>query len=350
MPQSDWRVRLQEGQAIPACPLMLFADGRWSERHQRAVVRYYASAGAGGLAVAVHSTQFAIRDPEHALLEPILRLVAEELEQFAGARPQDPGLVRIAGVCGQREQAVSEARLAASLGYHAGLLSLTAVSSDSENKILEHCRRVADEIPIIGFYLQPAVGGRVYSFDFWRQFCEIPAVVAIKIAPFNRYQTLDVVRAVIQSGREEISLYTGNDDNIIVDLLTPFEFDGVRRYIVGGLLGQWGVWTRQAVAMLDQIKNVRREDHLPTQWLTRGAALTDANAVVFDAANRFAGCIPGIMEVLRRQGLAPSRRCLDPQETLSPGQAEQLDRIAHQYRWLNDDAFVAANLADWLSP
>ncbi len=350
MPQSDWQLCLQAGQVIPACPLMLFQDGRWSERHQRAVVRYYCEAGAGGLAVGVHSTQFAIRDPQHGLFEPVLRLVAEELQQYASETASELTVVRIAGVCGEADQAVGEARLATALGYHAGLLSLTAVANQSEAKVLEHCRRVAGEIPIVGFYLQPAVGGRVYSFEFWRQFCKIPEVVAIKIAPFNRYQTLDVVRAVMQSQRQEISLYTGNDDNIIVDLLTPFEFAGARRYIVGGLLGQWGVWTRQAVTMLEQIKIARREDQMQIQWLTRGAALTDANAVVFDAAHGFAGCIPGIMEVLRRQGLAPSRRCLNPQEVMSSGQAEQLDRIRLEYPWLCDDAFVSANLGRWLSP
>jgi dihydrodipicolinate synthase/N-acetylneuraminate lyase len=348
MPQPHWQTRLQSGLVIPACPLMLTEDGRWSQRHQRAVVRYYCDAGAGGLAVGVHSTQFAIRDPRHNLLEPVLRVAAEELQRAAEDRRRETPLVRIAGVCGDATQAVAEARLANSLRYDAGLLSLTAVGKESEERILEHCRRVAGEIPIIGFYLQPAVGGRVYSFRFWRRFCEIPEVVAIKIAPFNRYQTLDVVRAVIESHRDDVALYTGNDDNIIVDLLTPFEFAGARRFIAGGLLGQWGVWTREAVIMLQQIHAARRGEQLQTDWLTRAAALTDANAAVFDAANAFAGCIPGIMEVLRRQGLAPSARCLDPQETLSDGQAEELDRIAHDYPWISDDAFVAANLHRWL--
>jgi dihydrodipicolinate synthase/N-acetylneuraminate lyase len=349
MPEIDWRRQLQAGQVIPACPLMLLEDGRWSQRHQRAVVRYYAAAGAGGLAVGVHSTQFAIRDPQHALLERVLSLVAEELHSATDSTPNQQPLVRIAGVCGEREQAIAEARLATRLGYQAGLLSLTAVSRRSEEEILEHCRRIAGEIAIIGFYLQPAVGGRVYSFNFWRRFCQIEQVVAIKIAPFNRYQTLDVVRAAAQSQRDDIALYTGNDDNIIIDLLTPFDFGGVRRYIVGGLLGQWAVGTRQAVQMLQQIKQVRQAEQIPALWLSRAAALTDANAVLFDAANGFAGCIAGIMETLRRQQLAPSRRCLDPKETLSPGQAEQLDRVANDYPWLSDDDFIANNLHRWLS-
>jgi len=348
MTQSDWCEQLQAGQVIPACPLMLHADGSWSEQHQRAVVRYYVAAGAGGLAVGVHSTQFAIRDPQHGLFEPVLRLVAEELDEFTTVAPQAAALVRIAGICGEQPQALAEARLAMQLGYHAGLLSLTAMSRQREDEVLNHCRRIGEVLPIIGFYLQPAVGGRVYSLGFWRRFCQIAAVVAIKIAPFNRYQTLDVVRAVIESGREDIALYTGNDDNIIIDLLTPFEFDGVRRYIVGGLLGQWGVWTQQAVELLAQIKLLRSQEALPAWWLARAAALTDANAAVFDAANGFRGCIPGILEVLRRQGLAPSNRCLDPAETLSPGQAEELDRVTCQYPWLVDDAFVAAQLQQWL--
>lgn len=349
MSASDWRSRLQAGQVIPACPLMLTDDGQWSQQHQRAVIRYYTAAGAGGLAVGVHSTQFAIRDPQHGLFEPILRLVAEELDQCAELAPSKQPLIRIAGVCGPQAQAVEEARLATRLGYQAGLLSLMAVSDQEENAILEHCRRVADEIPVIGFYLQPAVGGRVFSYQFWRQFCDIAGVVAIKIAPFNRYQTLDVVRAVIESQRDDIALYTGNDDNIIVDLLTPFEFGGASRFIVGGLLGQWGVWTRQAAELLQQVKQARQGESLPLDWLTRAAALTDANAAVFDAANGFAGCIPGIMEVLRRQGLAPSRRCLDPEEVLSAGQAEELDRVAAAYPWLVDDAFVREQLSQWLT-
>jgi dihydrodipicolinate synthase/N-acetylneuraminate lyase len=345
----SWQESLLSGQVIPACPLMLFENGRWAERHQRAIVRYYCEAGAGGLAVGVHSTQFAIRDRQHGLFEPILRLVSEELDRCCTAQlGQQQEFIRIAGICGDLQQAIAEANIASGLAYHAGLLSLTAVANYSEEQILDHCRRVADRIPLVGFYLQPAVGGRVYSFQFWREFCKIPQVVAIKIAPFNRYQTLDVVRAVIESERCDVALYTGNDDNIIVDLLTRFEFDGVQRYIVGGLLGQWGVWTRQAVAMLQQIKSTRGLEQLPSFWLTRNAALTDANAAVFDAAHGFAGCIPGIMEILRRQGLAPSRRCLDPDETLSSGQAAQLDRIANEYPWLNDNSFVAANLTRWL--
>lgn len=356
MTAADWRKSLQTGQVIPALPLMLDEDGSWSPRHQRAIVRYYCESGCGGIAVGVHSTQFAIRDAKHNLYEPILRLVAKELDRATAIRDvsdttamPESQMIRIAGLCGRTDQAVAEARLATSIGYHAGLLSLAALAYDDETEILTHCQHVADVMPIIGFYLQPAVGGRILSHSFWRRFCEIANVVAIKVAPFNRYQTLDVVRAVARSGRKDIALYTGNDDNIIVDLLTRFQFDGQQIQIVGGLLGQWGVWTRKAVELLVEIKAVRHCETIPTTWLTRNASLTDANAAIFDSANQFAGCIPGIMEVLRRQGLAPSRRCLDPDEQLSPGQAEELDRIADVYPELHDDAFVAENLSRWLA-
>jgi dihydrodipicolinate synthase/N-acetylneuraminate lyase len=343
MSATTWKETLHAGQVIPALPLMLHDDGTWSRRHQRAIVRYYRDAGCGGIAVGVHSTQFAIRELKHNLYEPILRLVAEELETTS-----DP-MVRIAGICGHSEQAIAEATLATAIGYHAGLLSLTAWADSDESEVLGHCRRIAEVIPIVGFYLQPAVGGRVLSFSFWRQFCNIPNVVAIKVAPFNRYQTLDVVRAVALSGRDDIAIYTGNDDNIIVDLLSRYSFDGHSVRIVGGLLGQWGVWTRAAVEWLQEIKVARQGEAIAESWLARNVALTDANAVIFDAANRFAGCIPGIMEVLRRQRLAPSCRCLNPDEKLSAGQAEELDRIIAAYPELQDDDFVAENLTRWLA-
>lgn len=343
MPATTWKETLRAGQVIPALPLMLHDDGTWSRRHQRAIVRYYRDAGCGGIAVGVHSTQFAIREPKHNLYEPILRLVGEELETTS-----DP-MIRIAGICGDSEQAIAEATLATAIGYHAGLLSLTAWADSDESEILDHCRRIADVIPIIGFYLQPAVGGRVLSFSFWRRFCNIPNVVAIKVAPFNRYQTLDVVRAVAMSGRDDIAIYTGNDDNIMIDLLSRYQFAGHSVQIVGGLLGQWGVWTRAAVELLHEIKVARQGEAIAASWLARNVALTDANAVIFDAANRFAGCIPGIMEVLRRQRLAPSGRCLNPDEKLSAGQAEELDRIIAAYPELQDDDFVAENLTRWLA-
>lgn len=336
---------LAKGHVIPALPLALHRDGSWDERYQRALVRYYREAGAGGLAVGVHSTQFAIRDAAHGLFRPVLELAAAT----AAEGNKRGKFCLIAGVCGRTPQAVREARLASNLGYDAGLLSLGAWTRDSEQSILKHCRRVAREIPLVGFYLQPAVGGRILSHDFWCRFVAIPEVVAIKIAPFSRYQTLDVVRAVCTSGREDVALYTGNDDNIIADLLTPFNFGGRTRHIVGGLLGQWGVWTERAVALLKEIKKFRSTSPLSPMWLERNAALTDANAAIFDPQHGFRGCLPGIHEILRRQGLLRSRRCLDPKEVLSRGQLREIDRVILAYPWLQDDDFVARNCSRWLS-
>lgn len=351
MTQQELRAHLKEGQVIPAQPLALDENGDFSEKHQKAVTRYYLDAGVGGLAVGVHSTQFEIREPEFALFEPVLRLAGEVMDEM---RAQDPRpLARIAGLCGNTAQALREAELAGGLGYQAGLLSLAAWKEGTEDELVEHCRAVAAEFPVIGFYLQPSVGGRPLGYSFWRRFAEIENVVAIKVAPFNRYQTIDVVRAVVESGRDDIALYTGNDDAIVADLITPweFEFGGARvaRWFDGGLLGHWGVWTRAAVQLLERIKRERSSGSISTELLRLGVAVTDMNAAVFDPAHKFAGCIPGILEVLRRQGLVPSRRCLNPAEQLSPGQAEELDRVTAAYPELVDDAFVADNLARWLN-
>lgn len=336
---------LKEGLVIPACPLALTAERKLDERRQRALVRYYASAGAGGLAVGVHSTQFAIR--EHGLYRPVLALAAEELKR-AGRR-----IARIAGACGETRQAVSEAEVARELGYDAVLLSLGALRVAKEEALIEHCKQLAETLPLIGFYLQPSAGGRLLSYGFWRRFVEIRNVVAIKIAPFNRYQTIDVVRAVVESGRDDIALYTGNDDNIVLDLLTPFRFgqDGKERRIVGGLLGHWAVWTRRAVELLNECHQVVRSNApIPSELLCRAIQITDANAAFFDAANGYSGCIPGIHEVLRRQGLLAGTWCLDPHEQLSPRQSAEIDRVYAAYPELNDDAFVAKHLDEWLRP
>ncbi len=331
---------------IPACPLALDNDGRWSERHQGAVLDYYRAAGAGGIAVGVHTTQFEIREPRIGLFEPVLEFASKRV----GSMTKE-GMIKVAGICGETGQAMREAEVAREFGYDVGLLSLAALKEWSEHSIVAHCREVAEVMPIFGFYLQPAVGGRDLSYRFWRAFAEIVNVVAIKIAAFNRYRTLDVVRAVVDAGRDDIALYTGNDDHIIGDLLTPFVFDenAGPRWFSGGLLGQWAVWTERAVALLEEIKTARKSDRLSSEWLTRNAQLTDANAAVFDAANGFAGCIPGINEVLRRQGLLPSSRCLNTHEVLSPGQAEALDRVVAAYPWLVDDDFVRQNRDLWLS-
>ena len=345
METSELRSLLLEGLAIPALPLALDENRRWSHRHQRAVLRYYLDAGVGGIAVGVHSTQFEIREPQHALFGPLLEFASKEIDRWVeGSRP----VVKIAGLCGNTEQAIAEAKQARVLGYHAGLLSLAAFKEAGIDELIDHCAAVAEVIPLVGFYLQPAVGGRILPYSFWKRFAGIENVVAIKMAPFNRYQTFDVVRAVMDSGREDIALYTGNDDNIVADLLTPWEIGGRRRFIVGGLLGQFGVWTQRAVELLEEIKADREKETIPAKWLTRNAAWTDANAAVFDAANGFKGVLCGIHEVLRRQGLLATTHCLNPNEKLSPGQADELDRVCAAYPWLTDDAFVAANLEKWM--
>jgi dihydrodipicolinate synthase/N-acetylneuraminate lyase len=326
------RERLRAGMVIPAHPLALDGNRRLDEKRQRALTRYYLAAGAGGVAVGVHTTQFAIHDPKVGLLRPVLEMGFEEANRA----------LTIAGVCGGREQALREAELARSIGYDAGLVSLAALGGASEDELIDHCRAVASVIPVMGFYLQPAVGGRILPYSFWRRFVEIEEVVAIKIAPFNRYQTIDVIRAVAESGRAgEIALYTGNDDNIMADLATEFDFGGRKLRIVGGLLGHWAVWTRHAVTLL-------RNSASPP--LTLGAQITDANAAIFDAANQFRGCIPGIHEVLRRQGLLAGRWCLDEHEELSPGQNEEIDRVCRIYPHLceADDRLIAENLDRWL--
>jgi dihydrodipicolinate synthase/N-acetylneuraminate lyase len=333
------REKLRSGLVIPAHPLALNAQRKLDERRQRALTRYYLAAGAGGVAVGVHTTQFAIRDPRFGLLEPVLALAAEECRSSQ--------IIKIAGVCGKREQTRAEAELAARLGYDAVLLSLAELKNETIPQLLDHSRAVAGILPVIGFYLQPAVGGRLLPYDFWREFVEIENVVAIKIAPFNRYQTLDVVRAVAESGRaREVALYTGNDDNVLNDLLTRFDFGTGALRIAGGLLGHWAVWTKTATSHLDLAK--RHYDMIPAELLTLAQQITDANAAIFDAAHNFHGCIPGIHEILRRQGLLEGRWCLDPNEELSPGQSAELDRVSKAYPQLQDNTFVQEHLDEWL--
>lgn len=346
------RELLRSGVVIPAHPLALTEQRTLDERRQRALTRYYVDAGAGGVAVGVHTTQFAIRDSRIGLYRPVLELAAESAAASLKMRQSDAPFVKVAGVCGHTVKALGEAQVAAALGYDVGLLSLGEWRHESERELLLHCREVAEVIPLFGFYLQPAVGGRVLSYAFWREFSELPNVWAIKIAPFNRYQTLDVIRAVSDAGRDDIALYTGNDDSIIIDLLTPFAITsrGERsvRWIDGGLLGQWACWTRTAVQLLDRIKSLRENRPFGNEWLTHAAALTDANGAIFDAAHAFHGCIPGIHEILRRQGLLQGTWCLDPQEQLSPGQLEEIDRVCRLYPELTDDAFVGERIGEWL--
>lgn len=349
----DPRVRqvLSNGIVIPAHPLALRSDRRLDERRQRALSRYYIASGAGGLAIGVHTTQFAIRNPKVGLFKPVLELAAEEMDR-ADSNRSEP-LVRIGGICGDTAQAIREAELLVHLRYHAGLLSLAAAAALDDSALHAHCREVANIIPVVGFYLQPAVGGRLLSFDFWRKFAEIQNVAAIKIAPFNRYHTLDVVRAIAESGRD-IPLYTGNDDNIVVDLLTPFAFhvngEPREKRIVGGLLGHWAVWTRRAVDLLNECHSATvGGGSIPRSLLRRSIEVTDCNAAFFDAAHNFAGCIAGLHEVLRRQGLLEGTWCLDSNEGLSPGQLNEIDRVYQAYPHLNDDQFVGAGLDEWMS-
>jgi len=337
MAQESWREKLRRGVAIPAHPLALDQNRKLDERRQRALTRYYLAAGAGGVAVGVHTTQFEIRDSHVGLYHPVLALAMEELRHTDA--------IRVAGIVGPTPQALKEAELAARCGYHAGLLSLAALAKADVDELVAHAKAVAEVIPVFGFYLQPVVGGRILPYEFWRRFVEIKNVVAIKMAPFDRYQTLDVVRAVVESGRSgEIALYTGNDDNIAVDLLTPFRFGGRTARIAGGLLGHWAAWTRRAVEMLERI---HQEPEWPG-WLTLAAEVTDSNAAFFDVVNQFRGSIAGIHEVLRRQGLLAGRWCLNPKEDLSPGQMEEIDRVYAAYPHLNDDDFVKAHLDEWL--
>jgi dihydrodipicolinate synthase/N-acetylneuraminate lyase len=329
---------LHKGTVIPAHPLALDASRQLDEHRQRLLTKYYIASGAGGVAVGVHTTQFEIRRPEFNLFDPVLRLAAEEVNKSARAE----SLIKVAGITGATANAVREAEIASHYGYHIGLISMGGLPNLSEKELISRTREVAAKIPLFGFYLQPAAGGRLLSYEFWKEFVNIPNVYAIKIAAFNRYQTIDVVRAVCNSSRrDEIALYTGNDDNIIGDLITPYQFNNngrkIEKRFVGGLLGHWAVWTSKAVELLKEIKagNLNYE-----ALLRKNIAITDMNAVIFDAGNSFHGCIPGIHEVLRRQGLLEGTWCLNPNENMSEGQSEEIDRIYNDYPELTDDEFV----------
>lgn len=337
---------LREGTVIPAHPLALNADRQLDERRQRALTRYYLDAGSGGLAVGVHTTQFAIR--EVGLYERVLSLAADEAASWT-----DRTLVMVAGLAGPTAQAVNEAKTAVSLGYHAGLLSLAALKGQSEDALIAHCEQVAAKIPLIGFYLQPAVGGLHLSAHFWARFAAIPNVVAIKVAPFNRYRTVDVVRGIVDAGAEDkVTLYTGNDDHIVLDLVTPFTVmrDGkpVTLRFRGGLLGHWSVWTKGAVEIFERCRAEAAKDAVSADMLALDSRVTDCNSAFFDVVNDFHGCIAGCHEILRRQGLLEGIWCLDPKEGLSPGQAEELTRVSRLHADLADDDFVRANLSRWL--
>ncbi|GAB7547863.1 dihydrodipicolinate synthase family protein [Cupriavidus sp. 8B] len=340
--------QFRAGLAIPAHPLALTEDRKLDVERQRALTRYYVDAGAGGLAVGVHTTQFAIR--EHGLYEPVLKLAATTANDWSDGRT-----VLVAGVTGKTAQAVEEATIARGLGYHAALLNVAAFRSASEDEVLAHCKRVAQETPIIGFSLLPECGGFHLSHRFWVDFCKIENVIGIKMAPFNRYRTLDIARAVVDaSAADRVILYTGNDDHIMLDLIAPLMmkaphggYETVR--IRGGLLGHWSVWTRNAAQLLQRVHAEAQGDLVPNDLLALDSVVTDCNAAIYDARNDFRGCVPGCLEVLRRQGLVKGTWCLNPQETLSPGQVEDIDRVYRDYPAFNDDAFVKANLDRWLA-
>jgi dihydrodipicolinate synthase/N-acetylneuraminate lyase len=334
---------LKSGTVIPAHPLALDERLNLDEKRQRALTRYYLAAGSGGLAIGVHTTQFEIHNPEIGLYRPVLELCMETIKE------QPRPVVAVAGICGRTEQATREAQMARDLSYHAGLLSMAAFQKATDEEMLEHVKVVAEILPIFGFYLQPLAGGRILSFNFWRRFAEIENVVAIKIAPFNRYQTIDVVRAVAASGRNDIALYTGNDDAIVYDLTSTFTFCGKSLRIVGGLLGHWAFWTKSAVELLNRIHvECKPGANIPAEIISLGLQITDSNAAVFDAANGYRGCIPGIHEILRRQGFLRGLWCLNPRERLSPGQIEEIDRVYQEYPHLNDDMFVREHLDEWM--
>lgn len=350
MLSSPVKKALHEGAFIPAHPLALSRDKKLDEESQRALTRYYIDSGVGGLAVGVHTTQFEIRDPRFGLYERVLKLAMEEIRN--GGVPDS--FIKVAGICGPVEQAVKEAQFSKAAGYDLGLLSMGGLGSLSEEELLERTKKVAEIIPVFGFYLQPAVGGRVLSFDFWRSFAELPNVYAVKLAPFDRYLTSEVVRAVCHSKRrDEIALYTGNDDNIVNDLLTTYQFkvgDTERqKKIVGGLLGHWSVWTKRAVELFKEIKQWQLHDAIPQRMLTLAQEVTDANGAFFDARNQFRGSIAGINQVLARQGLMKGRWCLLDKEELSPNQMEEIDRVYAAYPHLHDDDFVKENLTKWLA-
>jgi hypothetical protein len=337
---------LRQGVVIPAHPLALDAGRKLDTRRQRALARYYLDAGSGGLAVGVHTTQFTIR--EAGLYRPVLELAMRSVSEWTRKSP-----IMIAGLAGPTAQAVAEAEIARDLGYHAGLLSLAALKGASEDELIAHAQRIARELPLVGFYLQPAVGGLVLPVSFWRRFAQIENVAAVKIAPFNRYRTLDVIRGVVEAGAQDrITLYTGNDDHIVLDLLMPFTIVANGREttvrIKGGLLGHWSVWVKKAVELLDRVHAADQANNVPADLLALDSQVTDCNAAVFDVANNFHGVIAGCHEILRRQGLLEGIWCLDPNETLGPGQKAEIDRVCASYPHLNDDAFVRANLERWL--
>ncbi|HOV22153.1 MAG TPA: dihydrodipicolinate synthase family protein [bacterium] len=338
---------LRKGVFIPAHPLALTKERKLDEKRQKGLTKYYIESGVGGIAVGVHTTQFEIHNPKVGLYKPVLQLAIETIKEYK----LEDEIIKVAGICGKTEQATKEGEIARDMGYDAGLLNLGTFTDEKDDDILiEHTKEVSRIIPVFGFYLQPATGGRELSFSFWCKFFQIDNVIAVKVAPFDRYRTIDVIRAIVETGREkDIAVYTGNDDNIIIDLITPFKFNNKIIRIVGGLLGHWAFWTKKSVDIFNEIKEIIKENSpIPQEILTLSAAITDVNSAVFDANNKFSGCIPGINEILRRSGLLEGNWCINQDITLSPGQKEEIDRIFSEYSYLRDDEFVKKNLNKWI--
>ncbi len=338
---------LRKGVFIPAHPLALTKERKLDEKRQKALTKYYIESGVGGIAVGVHTTQFEIHNPKIGLYKPVLQLAIETVKEYK----LENKIIKVAGICGNTEQAIKEAEIAKGLGYDAGLLNLgTFIDEKDDDILIEHAKEVSHIIPVFGFYLQPATGGRELSFSFWCKFFQIDNVIAVKVAPFDRYRTIDVIKAIAQTKREkDIAVYTGNDDNIIIDLITPFKFNNKIIRIVGGLLGHWAFWTKRSVDIFNEIKEIIKENSpIPQEILTLSAAITDVNSAVFDANNKFSGCIPGINEILRRSGLLEGNWCINQDITLSPGQKEEIDRIFKCYPYLRDDEFVKKNINRWI--
>lgn len=341
---------LKKGTVIPAIPLVLDENRKFDKDGQRLLINYYADCGVGGIAAAVHTTQFEIREPKYNLFEPVLKMVSEEIDRYV--MKSGKVIIKVAGVCGETEQAAREAEIARKYGFDAVLLSPGGLNDKSEEYMIERTRAVAEIMPVIGFYLQTACGGRQFSYNYWEQICEISNVCAIKCASFNRYQTMEVVRAAAMSSRSsDITLYTGNDDNIVIDLLTKYRFEKngqmIEKCFDGGLLGHWSVWTKRAAELFWNIKQERNKTEISSELLTLAAEVTDSNSAFFDTAHNFKGCIAGLHEILRRQGLMKNIYCLNPDETLSDGQLEEIDRVCKMYPHLNDDEFVRDNLQKW---
>ena len=339
---------LKEGIVIPAHPLALDKNRKLDEKRQRGLTEYYLNAGAGGVAIGVHTTQFEIHNEKVGFLKPVLEMGAEVIGDFE--KEHKKKIVKIAGVCGDTNQALREAELAVEMGYDAGLLKLGSFQGKGIDEIINHCKKVSEIIPVFGFYLNPEIGGIELPFEFWCKFLEIENIAAIKVAPFDRYKTLDVIRAISETGRFDVSLYTGNDDSIISDLISIYKTETAEIKFSGGLLGHWAFWTKKAVEYFEEIKKImKNKEPVSPKILKLAMEVTDVNSAVFDAKNNFSGCIPGINYMLVKRGLLEGEWCIDPSVSLSPWQKGEIDRVWESYPHLRDDDFIHGNIERWLN-